>query len=99
MIRPFCPDPGTSQNVTTGAASATISLRPTSKCVRIVNYGATNPAFVRIGTDVTAATSADILVRPNSEIILYKGDGLDTLTYIQSTGATTLSIMTGEGGI
>lgn len=96
---PFEPRRGQNQNVTTGAASASISLDPKAKSVRLVNTGATNPCHVRIGSGAQTATAADLIIRANSEIIVSKGESDDTLAYIQSTGATTLSVQTGEGGI
>jgi hypothetical protein len=99
MTRPFSADYGLNQNVTTGGVSASISLRSDSKSVRIANTGATNPAYVKIGIGAQTATSADLVIRPASEIIIHKGDGPDTLAYLQHTGATTLSIITGEGGV
>lgn len=99
VYAPFEPRRGQNQNVTTGAVSASISIDPKAKSVRLVNTGATNPCHVRIGAGAQTATSADLIIRANSEIIVSKGEGEDTLAYIQSTGATTLSVQTGEGGI
>lgn len=99
VFAPFEPRRGQNQNVTTGAASASISIDPKAKSVRLVNTGATNPCHVRIGTGAQTATAADLILRANSELIVSKGEGEDTLAYIQSTGATTLSVQTGEGGI
>lgn len=99
MDHPFAPHQGTNQNVTTGAASASISLDKQDKCVRIVNTGATNPAYIRFGVGAQTATSADFVVLPGTAEILYKGDGIDTLAYLQHTGTTALSICTGNGGV
>lgn len=96
---PFQPRRGAGQIVTTGGASASISIDSVAKSVRLVNVGATNPCHVRIGAGAQTATTADLIIRANSEIIVQKGDGEDTLAYIQSGGATTLVIQTGEGGI
>lgn len=96
---PFQGELGTNQVVTTGAASASVSVNPVSKSVRLVNVGATNPCHVRIGKGTQTATTADLVVRINSEIIVQKADGDDTVAYIQSGGGTTLHIQTGEGGI
>ena len=97
---PFQPQRGTNQNLTTSGASQSILLDPIAKSVRLVNSGVTNPCHVRIGTSVsgTPATTADLVIRANSEIIVQKSDGEDTLSYIQNTGATTLFVQTGEGG-
>jgi hypothetical protein len=96
---PFEPRRGASQSVTTGAASASVAIDPVAKSVRLVNVGATNPCHVRIGKGAQTATIADLIIRANSEIIVQKGDGEDTLAYIQSGGATTLVVQTGEGGV
>lgn len=99
LMAPFEPRRGQNQNVTTGAASASISIDPKAKSVRLVNTGATNPCHVRIGAGAQTATTADLILRANSELIVSKGEGEDTLAYLQVTGATTLSVQTGEGGI
>lgn len=99
IMAPFEGRKGANQNVTTGAASASISIDPKAKSVRLVNTGATNPCHVRIGIGAQTATTADLVVRANSEIVVSKGEGEDTLAYIQSGAATTLSVQTGEGGI
>lgn len=99
VYAPFEPRRGQNQTVTTGAASASISIDPKAKSVRLVNAGATNPCHVRIGSGAQTASAADLILRPNSELIVSKQEGDDTLAYIQSTGATTLCVQTGEGGI
>jgi hypothetical protein len=97
MVRPFAPDPGSGQSLTTAAASASVALNKDAKCVRVVNYGTTNPAYVRIGVGAQTAAAADLIVLPNSSIVVYKGDA-DTLAHIWNTGATTLHVQTGNGG-
>jgi len=97
-VFPFNPHNGTTQLITTGGASAPIVLDANDKCVRVVNYGATNAAYVKIGIGVPVATSADLVVRANSEIILYKGEGVNGLAALQLTGATTLAVSTGTDG-
>lgn len=99
VFAPFEPRRGQNQNVTTGAASAEITIDPAAKSVRLVNTGATNPCHVRIGKGAQTATTADLILRANSELIVSKGEGEDTLAYIQSGAGTTLSVQTGEGGI
>jgi len=95
---PFQADPGSNQIATTAGTSASISLNPIAKCVRIVNFGPTNVAHVRVGIGAQTATTADLAILPASSIILYKGDGANTLAHIQNTGAVTLHICTGDGG-
>lgn len=96
---PFQPTRGSNQAITTGAASASVSIDPVAKSVRLVNTGATNPCFVRIGKGAQTATAADMIIRANSEIIVQKGDGDDTLAHLQSAGTTSLYVQTGEGGL
>lgn len=98
LVFPFNPHDSTTQLITTGAASVPIVLNASDKCVRIVNYGATNAAYVKIGLGVPVATSADMVIRANSEIILFKGDGINGLAALQLTGATTLAVSTGTDG-
>lgn len=98
VMAPFEGRKGANQNVTPAAASASISIDPKAKSVRLVNTGATNVCHVRIGIGAQTATTADLILRANSELIVSKGEGEDTLAYISAAG-TTLSVQTGEGGI
>lgn len=94
---PFDPDRGANQVETPAAGSASVSLNPVSKSVRLVNSGAAI-CYARIGTGAQTATTADTPVAAGSEVILTKADGEDTLAHI-SAGGTTLHVQTGEGGI
>jgi hypothetical protein len=93
---PFHPDRGNNQVVTPAAASASVSVDPVSKTLRLVNVGA-NICHVRVGAGAQTATTADMPVRANSEIFISKGDGDNTVAHISATG-TTLHIQNGEGG-
>lgn len=95
---PFEPRRGENQAVTAAAVAASVSIDPKAKSVRIVNIDAANIAHIRIGAGAQTATTADLPVRANSEIIVQKGDGEDTLSYISAAGAA-LHIQTGEGGV
>lgn len=95
---PYNPRRGANQPVTAAAASASITIDPAAKSVRIVNVDAANVAHIRIGTGAQTATTADMPVRPNSEIIVTKAEGENTLAYISAAGAA-LHVQTGEGGI
>lgn len=95
---PFNPRRGANQPITAGAASASITLDASAKSVRIVNVDAANVAHIRIGTGAQTASTLDMPVRPNSEIIVTKGEGENTLAYISAAGAA-LHVQTGEGGI
>jgi hypothetical protein len=95
VVNQFSPRLGSNQVVTPAAASATIAINQQDKAVRLVNSGA-NICYVRIGGG--AATTADIPVRANSEIIIRKSTEDTVLTHISASG-TTLNVATGEGGI
>jgi hypothetical protein len=94
---PFQPRRGVNQVLTPAAASASVSIDPQAKSVRLVNAGEAI-CHVRIGAGAQTATTADLPVLPGSEIVVSKGDGDDTLAHISATG-TTLHVQTGEGGI
>lgn len=96
-MRPFNAHRGANQVTTPAAASASISIDPIAKSVRLVNSGA-NICHVRIGSSTQTATTADIPVRAGSEVIVSKGDGEGTLAHISAAG-TTLHVQTGEGGV
>ena len=93
---PFQPRRGVNVVATPAASSASISIDPEAKSVRLVNVGA-NICHVRIGEGAQTATTADMPVRAGSEIVVQKGEGEDTLAHISASG-TTLHIQTGEGG-
>ncbi len=93
---PFMPERGANQVVVAGAASASKSLNPNAKSVRIASIGA-NIAYVRIGEGAQTATTADTPILPNTAVILQKQMDDDTIAYISAAGAT-LNIQTGEGG-
>lgn len=95
---PFQPKRGANQVLTPAAASASASIDPVAKSVRLVNSGTTNICHVRIGAGAQTATVADLPVLPGQSIIVSKGDGEDTLAHISASG-TTLHVQTGEGGI
>jgi len=96
-LRPFEGNRGENQTVSPGAESASVTVNAVSKSVRLVNSGA-NICYVRIGASPQTASTADLPVRPTSEIIVSKGDGENTVAYISAAG-TTLSIQPGEGGV
>jgi hypothetical protein len=62
-----------------------------------VNTGA-NVCYVRIGETSATATTADLPVRANSEVIIRKALGFSKLAHISASG-TTLNIQTGNGGV
>lgn len=97
MRAPFNPQSGANQVVTPAAASAQVNINPKSKSVRLVNAAA-GICHVRIGEGAQVATVADIPVLPNSDLVVSKAEGHDTVAYISAAG-TTLHIQTGEGGV
>jgi hypothetical protein len=101
ILFPFAPHYGTGQNVAPTNTAASVSINATDKCVKLRNTGATNVCYVKIGTaaQITAspATTADMGLFPGETIIVYKGDGPDTLSHISAAG-TTLTFMTGDNG-
>ncbi len=101
LVFPFNPHYGTGQNVTPAAGEASITIDAKDKCVRLRNTGATNVCYVKIGyaAQITAspATTADLLVAPGETVLVFKGDGPDTLSHISAAG-TTLNIITGTDG-
>ena len=103
---PFFPQYGKGQTVTTGAASASITIPTGNQSVRIQNTSATNGCFIRIGnsangTVVASGTSpnADVFIGPNTYMTLSKALLDDTVAYIQSGGTAVLWIIPGEGGL
>lgn len=101
-IIPFSPSAGTSQLITTSGASQVITLPVSDYVVRVTNYGATNPAYIRVGqapaTGSLTATANDMVILPNQSVNIYKND-MNALAALQLTGATTLQITTGNGGV
>lgn len=94
---PFEPRRGTNQVAGVTGVSGSISIDPKAKSVRLVNSGA-NICFIRIGTGAQTATTADLVILPNTSIIVSKAEGEDTIAGISAAG-TTLHVQTGEGGI
>lgn len=96
---PFKPHYGTNQSLAAAAASANTPINPIDKSVRIINTGAAI-AFFRItqGAVAAVASASDCPINSGQTLIVEKGDGQDTFSYISASGAN-LQVMTGEGGI
>lgn len=94
---PFAPSFGQGQTLTTGAASASVPISKDDQTIRVYNFGPTNTAFVRFTVGASNATANDIAIPLGGSLTLYKGNA-DTFSHIQSTGAVTLYIITGNGG-
>lgn len=102
-VRPFCPMPGVSQLITTSGSSSSVTFTLTqgkgAQCFHIRNYGGTNPCYIRIGTGAVTATSTDMVLGKDEGINIYKGEGVDTVAALQITGATTVQVTPGDGGV
>lgn len=97
---PFKPHYGSTQSVVTAAASASIAIGKNDKTIMVVNDG-TTLAFFRTGLSsdgIVSASSADVPVAANSKIYIEKPQDHDTVAYMSAV-ATTLYIMSGEGGV
>ena len=95
--RPFQPFYGDNQSVNATATPATITLGARTTSVRLINTGA-KTAFIRIGRGSQTASLADCPIIGGKEIILFKDEDQDTLSYIAPEN-TVLLIQTGIGGI
>ena len=93
---PFSPALGTNQILTATVVPQFIALHPKAKSVRVLNVGDVI-GYVRIGIGVTTASTADVPITSQTDVILYKGDDDNSLGYY-SLG-TTLQVQVGEGGI
>ncbi|MES2346313.1 MAG: hypothetical protein V4641_01960 [Pseudomonadota bacterium] len=98
--QPFYPQYGSNQVVAPAAASATISINPDAKQVRVVNTGAAIGYFrtFALAGGAQSATTADCPVPAGTSIVVTTGPLHDRLSYISATG-TTFQVMTGEGFI
>jgi hypothetical protein len=95
--RPFQPVYGSNQILSATNPAASISLSTRNTSVRIVNIG-DKLAYVRIGSGSQTASNADCPIVGGTEIILYKDEDQDTLSYIAFED-TTLFVQSGTGGI
>ena len=90
----FNPSRGSNQVVSPAAASASKSIDPNVRAIRLVNSGV-NICYVRWGVGAQTATTADVPVAPGWSETFVKAYGDDTVAYISAVG-TTLNIQTGE---
>lgn len=93
---PIQPSYGTGSIVSATAVSASRALNSQAKQVILTNQSA-NPIYVRVGNGAQTATTADYAVPPNSQVVISKGDGDDTIAHIAPAGSSAMHIMTGEG--
>jgi hypothetical protein len=95
IIAPFAPAYTQGQVVAPAAAAASIAINSEAKNVCLTNLGA-NVCYVRIGNAPIAATTADYPVPVGMQVLITKGDGQNTLSYISAAG-TSLHVLPGEG--
>lgn len=80
--------------ITTGAASASVAIPNLSSGNRpnFIRVGATQAAYVRVGTGAQTAAAGDLLVQPADAIILAVGPGTTTIAAIQVTTAGIVQV-------
>lgn len=85
----------TGATVTTGAASAAVSI-PVDGSGNRPNYiriAATAESYVKIGIGSPACTANDILVQPSDAVFLQVPKGATQVTYIQGTATAKVNIV------
>lgn len=99
----FTPARNSGQRVTSGAASATITIGKGNGAIRAVNLGATPAYFVTYDSTVETrvATVADTVLNGTaagigSDIVIDKAREHDTLAYIADSGTPVLHFQAGE---
>jgi len=95
---PFAPSYGSGQPLSVTNTSQSLTLPSGTKSVRVVNFGATNELYFRIGSGSQTATVADCAVLPNSELIVSKDEAIQTFAYITASSTTSGQVMVGEHG-
>lgn len=101
----FQPVNGSTTPITVGTSSATAACLATSKNICLSNVG-TQVVFVRVtlGTDNSAATTADFPVLPNTQKVIRKSNTIDSagggytrVAAIAPATGSTLYITSGDG--
>lgn len=98
MIRPFRGRRGGAQVIAASTTSASVSVDPRAKSVRIVNTSG-QIAHVRIGTGAQTATVNDTPMLTATSLILDKGDGEDTVAVRLAASTGNVFVEDGDGGI
>jgi len=97
---PFSPTFGAGVTAATSTTSANTTIGLGNKCVRLINLDATNTIHVRTGFgSSTAATTADLMLRPGQVIVIQKDQDHNAVAYIAAAGTPSLRIEPGEAGI
>ena len=94
---PFQAKRGGNLVVTPAVTSASQTIGTGNKSIRFANSGS-NTCYIRVGVGAQTATTADMPLLSNEEIVIQKSEVEDTVAYITTTGTTTLNIQPGEGG-
>lgn len=94
-LQRFTPHYHSGQTVTAGA-SQQLTIVPNSLSVCITNTGATNTAYVRVGTGTITADATDYPILPLHQQIITKAFGHDQIAIYAAAG-TTIHVMDGEG--
>jgi hypothetical protein len=94
-LAPINPAYAQGQTVAAGAVSAQATVNTESKQLCITNLGS-NVAYIRVGSGVFAATTADMPILAGSQVSITKGDGDNKIAYISADG-TSLHVIPGEG--
>ena len=94
-LQRFAPHYNSGQTVTAGASQqVTVDTNATALC--ITNIGATNTAYVRIGSGTFTATAADYPILPNTQKVITKANGQDKVAIYAAAG-TSIHVIDGEG--
>ena len=99
-FQPFNPAYGQGQTVTASTTSAAATIQRGAYNVRVVNSGATNAVYIRVGNSANGtvtATAADLLLQPGAVEVLTKSPDDDRVAYLAAAATTTVNIMPGEG--
>lgn len=83
-----------SANITTGAASASITIPTTSsgEYPRYIRVSSINAAYVKLGTTSATAVAGDILVQPADALILHVPSGYTKIAAIQDAAAGKVNV-------
>lgn len=97
----FAPHYGSNQNLAPGTSTNSVTIGLGDRSVLLQNSGVTNVCYIKFGNSANGAvtaTIADLPILPNRYIVISKPPEFDTMAYISPLG-TTLSVITGEGGM
>lgn len=96
-VQPFCPSYGAGQSVAVGVVATTIKVDAFAPNLRITNQDPTVAVFVRVtesrrnpATDpgVAAVVNQDLLVLPNTSVVISKGNNHGNVSIIGAAATT-----------